>query len=281
MPLWVPTSRASYVFDNWGANPTATPGQTITMGTSNAEGTYAEVLMPTQETLGFLLRFANMHQSGIVCPALADVGVDPAGGSSYTTIISNICCGSAAPMIVAGSGQVYYFPIRIPANASVAVRLQTASSTGTAQVAIRAFGQPSDPHLFPVGQYSETLGTITNSNGVSFTPGNSADGTWVSLGTTARECWWWQLTYQIDNSAITAEAAYIELGVGDSTNKRIITRLFHIGTATDTCGNPMDAHLVWPSAYCRVPAGSEMWVRGRGVGTSDIGYNATAIGIGG
>ena len=37
------------------------------------------------------------------------------------------------------------------------------------------------------------------------TPGNAADGTWTSLGTTSRDLWWWQVGYQIDNTVVTAE----------------------------------------------------------------------------
>jgi hypothetical protein len=93
--------------------------------------------------------------------------------------------------------------------------------------------------------------------------------------------WWWQLGYQINNTTITAEYTYIELAYGDASNKFIILKRFHGGTTNETCGSMMDAALLWPEAYCRVPAGSTIYVRGRCNGAPDTGYQAAAIGIGG
>jgi hypothetical protein len=55
-------------------------------------------------------------------------------------------------------------------------------------VSAKFWGDPSNPECVPVGQYSETIGTISGSAGVVFTPGNAADGAWTSLGTTPAIC---------------------------------------------------------------------------------------------
>jgi len=117
------------------------------------------------------------------------------------------------------------------------------------RIGIRAYGQPSAPWLLPVGQYSETLGTITNSNGVSFTPGNAADGTWASLGTTTRDLWWFQLGYQVDNGTVTAEFAWIELGAGGSGTQRALLRRAHAGTTAEAVGDGMGSQTVWHEGY--------------------------------
>jgi hypothetical protein len=281
--LWTPASSWNTVTDNWGANPTTTPGTSVIPGASNAEGSWTQLLTALAfEVHGILIRVSDGSQSGQIKNHLLDLGIDPAGGSSYTAIISNIVCGESSSITVTGSGHRYFFPLRIPSGATVAARIQGSNATaGTVIVGIRVWGQPDAPYLVPVGQYSETVGTITNSNGVSFTPGNAADGTWVSLGTTSRECWWWQIGYQIDNGTITGEYSYIEIGVGDSTNKSVITRVLHGGATTESCGDSMGAHLVPLGAYCRVPATSELWIRGRCNNAPDSGYNGVAIGVGG
>jgi hypothetical protein len=129
--------------------------------------------------------------------------------------------------------------------------------------------------------YSESLGTPTGSSGVTFTPGNAADGTWVSLGTTSKPLWWWQVSYQINNSTITVEYTYVQIAHGDSTNKHPIMSIMHGSTTGETCGTVINNNLNPYEAYCPVPAGTEIWIRGRCNGAPDSGYSGIAIGIGG
>lgn len=278
-------SRYSFRVDNFGANPGATPGTSVTPGISNAEGSWTEILsdtVVTQDCDGFFLRISD---NAVATPTtgknfLCDIGVDPAGGTSYTAIISNIVCGSAGP-ITAGGGHAFFFPLKIKAGTAIAARIQGSHGTATAsRVGIQLFGQPSRPEVVPVGALTETIGSITNSNGVSFTPGNAADGTWASLGTTVNPLWWWQLAYQIDNGTITAEYTYIELAWGDATNKNIILRRMHQGTTSEQIGSLINGNLLMHEAYCPVPAGATIYVRGRCLNAPDSGYNAVAIGVG-
>jgi hypothetical protein len=286
--LYTPNlSSHFWTYDNWGANPGATPGTSVTPGTSNAEGSWTQVASSAniaQNVYGFLLRVSD---NAVATPTtgknfLLDVGVDPAGGTSYTAVISNIVCGSAAPITSIGGGFHFTFPLFIKAGSSVAVRIQGSHGTATAsRVGVKFYGYPSRPDTFPTGTFSETIGTITNSNGVSFTPGNAADGSWVSLGTTTNPLWWWQLAYQVDNGTITAEYTYIDLAYGDGSNKHIIMRDMHGGTTSEQTGTIYKANLNFFECYAPVPAGSTMYIRGRCLNAPDTGYNAVAIGIGG
>jgi len=280
--LWTPSSGYSFAVDNWGTNPSSTPGTSVVPGASNAEGTYTQVLAAlAQGVHGFLLRVSDGGVTANIKNHLLDVGVDPAGGTAYTAIISNLVCGSTST-IALGACALFFFPIEIPAGATVAVRIQGSNATaGTVRVGIRAFGQPNAPWLMPLGQFSQTIGAITNSNGVSFTPGNAADGTYVSLGTTTLPLWWWQIAYQIDNAVITAERTYIDLAVGDGSNKRVINRIMHAGAATEQINEVTGSRLAWHANYWPVPAGAELWVRGRCENAPDTGYNAVAVGVGG
>lgn len=283
--LWAPRPRVETVADNLGSTPSASPGTSVTPGASNAEGSYTQILSAlVQEVSGFYLKVSDGATSASAKPHLLDIGIDPAGGSSYNALISNIVCGASAPITATGSGHKFFFPIRIPNGSTVAARIQGANATaGTVRVSIQtySYGQGTRaPWALPVGQYSETIGTITNSDGVSFTPGTGTAGTWVSLGTTSRDLWWWQLGYQINNGTITAEYTRIDLAVGDSSNKRVILWRTHGGTTGETVGDSDDIQLLSFAGYAPVPAGSEMWIRGACLNAPDSGYNGVAIGIG-
>ena len=283
--LHAPTlSRYSFTYDNFGANPSATPGTSVTPGASNAEGSWTQVASSAniaQAVCGFYLRVSDGATASAAKNHLLDVGVDPAGGTSYTAIVSNIVCGATGAITTTGGGHQFFFPLAIAAGSSVAVRIQGSNATaGTVRVGIKFWGQPSRNEIVPCGQISETIGTITNSSGVSFTPGNAADGTWVSLGTTTNPLWWWQVGYQIDNGTITAEYTYVDIAVGDGTNKHVIHRIMHGGTTGETCGSNISDNLILHSCYCPVPAGSTIYIRGRCNNAPDTGYNGVAIGVG-
>lgn len=280
----VPLTSYAFRYDNWGANPSATPGTSITPGATNAEGTFTQIASSAniaQDCYWLHLQVSGGATSTAAKNQLLDVGVDPAGGTSYVAVISNLQIG-ASPLLTAAGVREYLFPIFITAGSSVAVRIQGSNGTaGTVRVAAAWWGQPSRPELAPRGFLAQTFGTITNSSGQSITPGNAADGTWISLGTTTTALWWWQLGYAVDNGTITAEYTYFELAYGDGTNKHTIFRYMHGGTTGEVCGAFLQTHLTPCGGYCPVPAGETIYARARCNNAPDTGYHVTAIGIGG
>lgn len=275
------SARYNYETNNWGADPSATPGTSVTPGASGAEGSWINVLGALAHSIYLLyVRVSDGATSAAAKQHVMDIGVDPAGGSSYTEIISNIVCGASATITAGGApGHEFLFPYYIPAGSTVAVRISGSNATaGTVRVGVSARGERSHAWVLPSAQYSETLG-VSGTSGTSFTPGNAAAGSWVLLGTTTRECWWWQLAYQINNATITAEYTYIELAWGDATNKHIILRRMHGGNTSEGIGTPLNENLIWPAAYCVVPASTNIYVRGRCNNAPDSGYQASAIGL--
>jgi hypothetical protein len=277
-------ARYSFTYDNWGANPSATYGTLLTAGGAiNTEGSAA--VLATGSNIAQDVYWVELHvhtASGAGDRSmLIDIGVDPAGGTSYTYVISNIAVGGTSA--ISGTAQYrFLFPLYIKAGSQVAARVQCIQASITVRVAAKFFGQPNRPEMVPSGAYSETIGTVTNSLGQSFTPGNSADGSWVSLGTTVLPLWWWQLCHGINNATVTAENTYIDLAYGDGTNKHIIHRVMHNGTTAELMGHAGGGSLTSAiSSFCPVPAGSTIYVRGRCNGAPDTGYYALAIGVGG
>jgi hypothetical protein len=276
-------SDYSFSYYNWGTNPSATPGTSVIPGASNAEGAWTQIASSANIAQDVYWLAVQVFSGGTASSQkdhLLDIGVDPGGGTAYVAAISNIVCGESGG--IGGALPLFVFPLFIKAGSSVAARVQGNNATAGTIFIIATFkGQPSRPEAVPVGMFSETIGTITNSAGPSFTPGNAADGTWVSLGTTTKAMWWWQLGYQISNATITAERTFIELAHGDGTNKQIIIRTMHAGQTQEQCNPILPGNANMASCLWHVPAGGELWVRGRCENAPDSGYNAVAIGIGG
>lgn len=283
--MLLPAGLTGYAltYDNWGANPSSTIGTLVTPGASNAEGSWTQVASSgniAQDCYWIYLRIGDNNTANNSKPQLLDIGVDPAGGTSYTAVISNLVMGMASSATV--GYKTFCFPLFIKAGSSVAVRIQGANATaGTVRVGVKFYGQPTRPENVPVGTIAQTFGSITNSNGTSFTPGNAADGAWVSLGTANAPLWWWQLGVQIDNGSQSTHYTYIDLAVGDATNKQIIKRHIFVSTTNEANFDMLSSNVNFMDCYWPVPAGAELWVRGRNFAAPVTGYNATVIGIGG
>lgn len=275
IPMW------GWQYHNGGTNPSATPGTSVTPGV-NAEGSWTQIASSANIAFGVWgvwIGISGGNTTGTDKSHLVDIGIDEAGSTNYTAIISNIVCGQSQ----AGSTGCteFYFPINIPAGSAVAVRCYgVAATAGTIRVYARFFGKPSCPELLPRGEVSETIGTITGGSGVTFTPGNAADGAWASLGTTTRNLWWWQLCPQCSNATITAMYVWCDLAYGDGTNMTMILQGVPIGWyGTAEIAAQMCAHHML-QGYCFVPAGSTLYVRGRCSTAPVSGFNAVAIGVG-
>lgn len=275
-------SQFLWTYDNWGANPSTTLGTSVTPGASNAEGSATVIATGANiatDVYWVLIKVYNGNTSGQSKPHLLDIGADLAGGTSYTWLMSNLVCGASAG--IGSNALTFLMPLYIKAGSQVAVRVQGGNATaGTLRVTAKFYGRPSRPEALPVAGISETIGAITNSDGVSFTPGNASDGTWVSLGTTTYPLWWWLLGSQI-SGVMTSGQVYIDLAFGDATNKHIIKRAMQSVVSTETLAEMMQTNVCFTECYCPVPAGSELFVRGRCSGAPDTGYNAVAVGFGG
>jgi len=278
-----PVNKFSFYYSNQ-ATPSTTPGVSVTPGASNVEGSWTEIAGDadiTQDIYLVQLFISGGGSNAASKMQLLDIGWDPAGGTSYSAQINNIACGSTnSPATVSAyGGLTFILPIFIPAGSAVAVRIQGSHATaGTVRVQAEFYGRPSHPENVNVGQYSETIGTITNSSGVAFTPGNSgAEGSWVSLGTTSRPLWWWQLGVQADDTSLLGSGYHFDLAYGDGSNKIMIIENFqyYCSNGETTSGG------IQINGFCEVPAGGELFVRGSCTGTSDAGWNAVAVGIGG
>jgi hypothetical protein len=278
-------SPMAFRFDNWGADPSATPGTSVVPGVSGAFGSFTQVASSAnvaQDVYFVTIQVFGGNLTAVSKKHTIDLGVDINGGTSYTTVVSELLAGCSPAFTTCAGVLGYSFPLFIKAGSSVAVRIKGSHTTaGTVRVCITFRGQPAAPHLVPVASRSERIGAIASTAGVAFTPGNAADGTWVSLGTTTLPNFWWQLGWNVDNTGMTVEYCYIELAHGDATNKHTLIKMMKNSTTTEQLNSPLLGNWDFAGCYWPLPAGTELWVRGRADSAPDSGYNACAYGFGG
>lgn len=277
-------SAYTFTVDNWDTNPTSNIGTSVVPGASNVEGSWTQIASSATIAEDCYWMALHVHSGAVASQSrsqILDIGIDPAGGTSYTAAIENLDIASSGPP-AGPMGYQFLLPWYVSAGSSIAARIQGSHATaGTVRVAARWWGSPSRPEAAPRGSIAQTFGTIASSAGTSFTPGNAADGSWVSLGTASSALWWLQLCAARAATTLTNEYTYVDLAVGDATNKRIIARTLNLAATTERVQTWPAQNLTFAASYCPIPSGAELWVRGRCDNAPDSGYHATVIGIGG
>ena len=273
--LLAPFNEFQWKVSNWDG----LTGTTVTPGTSSAEGTWTQLLSATAEEIwAFVLSVSSGNAAGKDKCMLLDIGIDPAGGTNYTAIVNSLACGGTDGF---PGGYNAVFPLKIPAGSTIAVRVQGFNGTpGTVAVRFTGYGCPSRPELVAAGQCSETVGSVASSKGVSFTPGNAAEGAWASLGVTVADLWNWRVCAQVGNTIQTALSVNVDLAFGDGTNMVMLIENYIIRTNASEISQYL-SHDNIAGINKFVPAGSTLYVRGYCDAAPNTGWNAVAVGIGG
>lgn len=263
-----------------GAQPTATIGTAVTPA-QNTYGSYATLLSGasvTDDAWRFRLCVHTVGISANSRPGVIALGVDPAGGTSFTKVV-DLLVGPASPYGADQNGYWFEFPFFIKAGSSIGV----AASVGSANLtAIRAFIElkcrPTHPELIRAGSYIDSFGvTLASSTGTAITPGTSSKGAWTQMGSNLTKAYWfWDFGYAVANATMTTQTLHIDLGVGDGTNmKTIISNAPLITTASEGAGRKPCGEYGWGASgdgvYLRVQSGS----------TPDTGQSAAAYAVGG
>jgi hypothetical protein len=135
--------------------------------------------------------------------------------------------------------------------------------------------------MVSAGTYVETLGYVGSGLGTAFTPGiNSTWGSYVSLGTTTKDLWNWQIAYYVDNATRNVRWVAYELSYG--ADKIPITERYSLGATSEG-----DGGMIWPGTWGQemayfIPAGTEIFIRGWSDATGlDTGNTAMVVAIGG
>lgn len=157
---------------------------------------------------------------------LVDIGIDPAGGTSFTPVVQQIAV-AVANTATAPPLQAHFVPfggLFVPAGSAVAAR--TRASTGGETLDVRALLMSGSPDVGYT--WVETLGADTaDSGGTSIDPGATANtkGAWTTLSAAT--------SYDIDafvvmvNSSATLSAqndaeGFIDIAIEVSSTQHII-----------------------------------------------------------
>jgi len=211
-----------------GVRPTANYGASFTPG-NNTYGAYASVLAGaslTDDAYGIWINVNSVGVSATATSTLATIGIDPAGGTSFTDLIPHLLVSMASVYANANpSGGVwYYFPLFIKAGTSLGVKgTQNNAAPVAARCFVRLLCKPSRPELLRVGSYVRTFGEATaTSGGTAVTLGTTSDGAWTQLGSAIAagdRLWFWQVAYGADTNTFAASSMlHLDLGIGASSS---------------------------------------------------------------
>jgi hypothetical protein len=259
-------------------------------GSANTYGSWQQLITAqSYDIYALSLMVKDVQVSASNRSLVLDIGIDPAGGTSYTPIIEKIMISKAGPAAnrFAGNWSRYHvFPYYIPAGSTVAVRTLGIVATSTATVRLVAHMQPERPEFWPKGQYAELIGhggtDITVGTALSlFTGAVPGSGSWISLGSTSRPLFW--LSFMgidyADASMATSNRVRMDYAWGNASTKNIIQQ----GDA----GYTEDTEAIgWNNfkaiaGFCRIPAGVTLYARGCQAVSGNTNPNTWAIGIGG
>lgn len=278
MTLWVPPQGLTRTLGSHASvRPGANFGATVTPGTG-AYGSWVNLFSAlTYAAAGIMISMNTNYASAASRNSVVKLGIDPAGGTSYTDLIPGLICGGASAYAGASAGGVwYYFPVAIPAGASVAVAAYGSVAT---DFYVNATLETSPRGLVQAGSVVEAIGLASNYVGTAITAGTTSEGAWTSLGTTTRALWWWQVGMQISTADTnwTGTVFHVDLAYGDASNKTVILEDWY-----GSFGSAEVLHGQGRTLGCEhlVPAGATLYARAQCSGSADP-LVVAAYGVGG
>lgn len=237
----------------------------VAAGSANTKGTTTLVMSGvaiTEDCYGISIVFCSGSTAAQATMFLTDIYIDPTGGSTWgSPVINNLAASS--PSLIPGGGDQYYFPLFIKAGSSIGARAQSSVVNARVRLGITVYGKPKYPELIKTGTKVYTFGATTASTtGTTITPGSAgAIGSYVSLGPTSGNYFWWQVGNLINDTTQSVVNVRIDVAVGDSSNKKTVMEgVFRSGNSSEQSmktafGNFIPFAEVGPNQQVYVRAG--------------------------
>lgn len=265
----------------FATRPAASMGISVTPG-NNVKGAYSTLISGANvinDVYGILIHINANSVSAAARDTLVDIGIDPAGGTSFGVVIPNLlgsCAGDSS-----FGGIWYYFPLLIPAGSTIGAAASINNATvGTLRVNAIIYGRPRRPENVKVGQRVTAYGVTTGtSSGTAVTAGTTSEGAWTQLAAAIGERnWWWQLGMGVNDSTMSALIYGADLSIGDATTKDIIIQdtLFYSDATERLNSNPIGML----SGTYNASAGLNVYGRLQCSGTADSALSLSAYGLG-
>jgi hypothetical protein len=228
-------------------------GTTITSaGTAHVKGAFSAgelVASADEDCYAITVMVTGVAVTVTDTSYLLDIGVG-ASGSERVLIQDLDCWGAGGP-----SGEVraksWTFPCFIAKGERVSARSQALAVSDVANVAVWLHQGGHNGYGMEVPTAWERLGTVTNSDGVSVTPGSGAFGSWTTiLDPITKSYKWWHIGMGAlnDTSIATGGTALVEVGIGDTSAAvaTIGSWVFDLGTLEIISGPRPDQPVYWP-----------------------------------
>jgi hypothetical protein len=285
-------------FSWWASNQTAPPaagalaGTTVTSNASlNVVGTTVTIMSAlAEDAYGVLIQFNGNVTSGSNRSALCNIFVDPAGGTSWTTLIPTLMADKAGFLSSGTAGVInggvwYWFPLFIKAGSTLGANHQNAQPSQSLGIWVTVFGKPSNPASVRTGSYVRAFGADTaNSRGTVVVKGVSAaeGASWTQIGSnTADSLWWWQFGLGCADSTLSQPCIFFDVAAGDGSNKDLILEnLPWTGTGQEAAFSP----LQMVNNYRETPSGVGIYGRASIASATALDAdnpNMMAYGVGG
>lgn len=211
-------------FDQYVTNlgdPTASlSGTSFAPGLNNVKGGWVNAITtPTTFDIYSLVVWINTSSTVTVDSSmLVDIGIDRAGGTSYSVLIPDLFAGWIASAF--SSSKRWTFPIWIPAGSTIGVRGQSIQAVNkTISVLVAGFGATGEPSNIWCGTKIYTYGiNAASSGGTLVTPATGPTwGTWTNVGgVTSRDHH--ALVFDVTgNVDITLDSNSMSLEIGDGS----------------------------------------------------------------
>lgn len=268
------------------ARPASTWGASVTPAQNATSGTYSTVISGssvTEDVYAIEIFVHGIAVSTAATDSLTTIGIDPAGGTSFTDYIPNLLTSYAGTLgNTLGYGLTYFFPLWIKAGTSIGARGSINRGTvGTQRVVVRLYCRPSRPDLLRVGTFVRSFGADTASScGTAVTAGTTSEGSFTQLGSAIasadHELWFWNVACAPLNLAAMSNAQVVaDLGIGDASNKKIA--IYDQIIATDS----VEANYAsYRGAYTTGVAGDLVYARAQS-SVATTSFSAIAYGVGG
>jgi hypothetical protein len=219
--------------------------------------------------------FSGYTVSGSAEYCLADILVDPAGGTAWRSFINDLLCGYSNTKANQQSCW-YHFPIFIKSGNSIGCRVRTSHTVAAAnpRVVIYVMGNPSRPGQWWCGGTVETLGvTAATSTGTSVTPGNTgALGNWANIGavTSGR---YGAIQIGWNGTDATAAALLYHFEIGYNKMRLAGSPTTRLDVTTGELLTSLPNGPIW----CDIPQGTQMQIRGTASGTAEVWAGGLAL----
>ena len=221
------------------------------------------------------LIFMDGNTAGASKDTIIRVGVDLAGGTSFTAI-GDFLIGPTAQFNVGGSWTTIWLPYSIPAGATIGMVGSVNNATpGTVHASWLA--SPLGGGTAFAGTAIESVGlTPASSSGTAVTAGQAAEGSWTSLGTLTNAAKFMGVGASIGNTTINALAYGLDLSYstdGGATKILLVEDQRMLTSSNES--------VAWHSAYrllafADIPAAATIYARAQCSGAPDAGFSMAA-----